>query len=259
MLAHKAEDEGILCVEGIKGGAVHLDYLNVPSVIYTHPEVAWVGKTEEMLKEEVCIWPTRWRTHVNTSAGIESAERLKSGRYVREAAELPKQTRFTPSPPAFATGSLVRLLPQPAAHPHPQGCARSVMPCFSLFQGIEYNIGKFPFLANSRAKTIDDADGFVKVLGDKKTDRLLGVHIVGPGAGEMIAEGAIALEYGASCEDMARVCHAHPVCFYILGCWYDLFGGLTVLMIPIHFLLSSFVQSMKYRPLGLSRLDRLKP
>lgn len=72
-------------------------------------------------------------------------------------------------------------------------------------------MGKFPFIANSRAKTNNDTDGFVKILGDKNTDRVLGVHIIGGGAGEMIAEGALAMEYGASCEDIARVCHAHPV------------------------------------------------
>ncbi|XP_076065379.1 dihydrolipoyl dehydrogenase, mitochondrial [Oratosquilla oratoria] len=130
MLAHKAEDEGIVCVEGIAGGPVHIDYNCVPSVIYTHPEVAWVGKTEEDLKAE----------------------------------------------------------------------------------GVEYNVGKFPFAANSRAKTNNDTDGLVKVLGDKHTDRLLGAHIIGPSAGELINEGALAMEYGASCEDVARVCHAHPTC-----------------------------------------------
>jgi len=128
MLAHKAEDEGIVCVEGIAGGPVHIDYNCVPSVIYTHPEVAWVGKTEEDLKNE----------------------------------------------------------------------------------GIEYKVGKFPFAANSRAKTNDETDGLVKVLSDKNTDRLLGTHIIGPAAGELINEAALAMEYGASCEDIARVCHAHP-------------------------------------------------
>lgn len=128
MLAHKAEDEGILCVEGIAGGPVHIDYNCIPSVIYTHPEVAWVGKSEEQLKEEK----------------------------------------------------------------------------------VEYKVGKFPFAANSRAKTNNDQDGFVKVLGDKKTDRILGCHIIGPNAGEMVAEATLALEYGASCEDVARVCHPHP-------------------------------------------------
>jgi dihydrolipoamide dehydrogenase len=130
MLAHKAEDEGIICVEGITGMPVHIDYNCVPSVIYTHPEVAWVGKSEEDLKAE----------------------------------------------------------------------------------GVEYKVGKFPFAANSRAKTNNDTDGLVKILGDKNTDRLLGCHIIGPGAGEMINEAALALEYGASCEDIARVCHAHPTC-----------------------------------------------
>lgn len=128
MLAHKAEDEGIICVEGINGRPVHIDYNCVPSVIYTHPEVAWVGKTEEQLKEE----------------------------------------------------------------------------------GVKYKVGKFPFAANSRAKTNGDTDGLVKMLADAETDRILGAHIIGAGAGEMINEAALAMEYGASCEDVARVCHAHP-------------------------------------------------
>uniref|UniRef100_A0A8C6KRD9 Dihydrolipoyl dehydrogenase n=1 Tax=Nothobranchius furzeri TaxID=105023 RepID=A0A8C6KRD9_NOTFU len=129
MLAHKAEDEGIICVEGMAGGAVHIDYNCVPSVIYTHPEVAWVGKSEEQLKDE----------------------------------------------------------------------------------GVPYKVGKFPFAANSRAKTNADTDGLVKILSHKETDRMLGAHILGSGAGEMINEAALAMEYGASCEDVARVCHAHPV------------------------------------------------
>ncbi|RXM31596.1 Dihydrolipoyl dehydrogenase, mitochondrial [Acipenser ruthenus] len=128
MLAHKAEDEGIICVEGMAGGAVHIDYNCVPSVIYTHPEVAWVGKNEEQLKEE----------------------------------------------------------------------------------GVPYKIGKFPFAANSRAKTNADTDGLVKILSHKETDRILGAHILGTGAGEMINEATLAMEYGASSEDVARVCHAHP-------------------------------------------------
>uniref|UniRef100_A0A915M729 Dihydrolipoyl dehydrogenase n=2 Tax=Meloidogyne javanica TaxID=6303 RepID=A0A915M729_MELJA len=128
MLAHKAEDEGIVAVEGMAGGPVHINYDAIPSVVYTHPEVAWVGKSEEQLKQE----------------------------------------------------------------------------------GVSYKIGKFPFIANSRAKTNNDVEGFVKVLGEKDTDRLLGVHIIGPNAGEMIAEATLALEYGASCEDIARVCHPHP-------------------------------------------------
>ncbi|KHJ75197.1 pyridine nucleotide-disulfide oxidoreductase, dimerization domain protein [Oesophagostomum dentatum] len=138
MLAHKAEDEGIICVEGICGGPVHIDYNCIPSVIYTHPEVAFVGKD-------------------------------------RGAAE---------------GGGIVQIAPS--------------------FQGIQYKIGKFPFIANSRAKTNFDTDGFVKILADKQTDRMLGVHIIGPNAGEMIAEAALALEYGASAEDVARVCHPHP-------------------------------------------------
>eukprot|EP00177_Eucheuma_denticulatum_P003539 GFKZ01006394.1.p1 GENE.GFKZ01006394.1~~GFKZ01006394.1.p1 ORF type:complete len:494 (+),score=74.94 GFKZ01006394.1:233-1714(+) len=133
MLAHKAEDEGLIAAEIIAGvGAGHLDYNCVPGVIYTHPEVATVGKTEEELKEA----------------------------------------------------------------------------------GIDYTKGVFPFQANSRARTNDVggdfAQGMVKVLADKKTDLLLGMHIVGPNAGELIAEGVLAMEYGASSEDIARTCHAHP-------------------------------------------------
>lgn len=128
MLAHKAEDEGIICVEGMNGSPVHIDYNCVPSVIYTFPEVAWVGKSEEQLKAE----------------------------------------------------------------------------------GVQYKVGKFPMMANSRSKTNGETDGMVKILGDKKTDRILGCHIVTGVAGEMINEAVLAMEYGASCEDVARVCHAHP-------------------------------------------------
>ncbi|KNC80826.1 dihydrolipoyl dehydrogenase, mitochondrial [Sphaeroforma arctica JP610] len=128
MLAHKAEDEAFICVEGMLGGHPHIDYNCVPSVVYTHPEVAWVGQSEEALKE----------------------------------------------------------------------------------QGIEYKVGKFPFAANSRAKAMEDTDGFVKVLACKKTDKVLGCHIIGATAGDMIHEAVIAMEYGASAEDMGRVCHAHP-------------------------------------------------
>merc|ERR1712039_662298 len=129
MLAHKAEDEGCLVAEYLSNGAKpHLDYNNVPSVVYTHPEVAWVGKTEEMLKEE----------------------------------------------------------------------------------GVAYKKGKFSFGANSRAKANQEDIGFVKVLADKKTDKLLGVHIVNAIAGELIGEACLAIEYGAASEDLARVCHAHP-------------------------------------------------
>jgi len=129
MLAHKAEDEGSLLSEFLATGVdPHLDYNTVPSVIYTNPEVAWVGKTEEMLKEE----------------------------------------------------------------------------------GIEYKKGKFTFAANSRAKCNQEMTGFVKVLADKHTDKLLGVHVINAIAGELIGEACVAIEYGANAEDMARVCHAHP-------------------------------------------------
>ncbi|KAH3903081.1 probable Dihydrolipoyl dehydrogenase, mitochondrial [Saccharomycodes ludwigii] len=128
MLAHKAEEEGVAAAEIIKTGHGHVNYGNIPAVMYSHPEVAWVGKTEQELKKD----------------------------------------------------------------------------------GIEFKVGKFPFVANSRAKTNLDTEGFVKILIDAKTDRLLGAHIIGPNAGEMIAEAGLALEYGASAEDIARVCHAHP-------------------------------------------------
>lgn len=128
MLAHKAEDEGIFCVEGMNGASVHMDYNCVPSVIYTYPEVAWVGKSEDQLKAE----------------------------------------------------------------------------------GVAYKVGKFPMIANSRSKTNNETDGLVKILGDKNTDRILGCHIVTGVAGEIINEAVLAMEYGASCEDVARVCHAHP-------------------------------------------------
>ncbi|KAH9476269.1 dihydrolipoamide dehydrogenase precursor [Psilocybe cubensis] len=128
MLAHKAEEEGIAAVEFIKNGHGHVNYAAIPSVVYTHPEVAWVGKSEQDLKAE----------------------------------------------------------------------------------GVKYKVGKFSFAANSRAKTNLDTEGFIKVLTEAETDRILGAHIIGPNAGEMIAEGVLALEYGASAEDVARTCHAHP-------------------------------------------------
>jgi dihydrolipoamide dehydrogenase len=128
MLAHKAEEEGIAAAEYLVHGHGHVNYDAVPSVIYTWPEAAWVGKTEEEVKQS----------------------------------------------------------------------------------GVKYKVGNFPFAANSRAKTIDDKDGFVKIISDSETDRILGAHIIGPGAGEMIAEAVIAIEYGASSEDIARTCHAHP-------------------------------------------------
>ena len=128
MLAHKAEEEGIAVAEILAGQAGHVNYDVIPGVIYTSPEVATVGKTEEELKEE------------NRS----------------------------------------------------------------------YKVGKFPFLANSRAKVNNETEGFVKILADSKTDKVLGVHIIGPHCGDMIAEMALAMEFGASAEDIARTCHAHP-------------------------------------------------
>ena len=128
MLAHKAEEEGIAVAEIIVGQSGHVNYDLIPGVIYTAPEVASIGLTEEQLKEK------------NKS----------------------------------------------------------------------YKIGKFPFMANSRAKAIDEPEGFVKILADKDTDKVLGVHMIGPHVGEMIAEMAVAMEFGASSEDIARTCHAHP-------------------------------------------------
>ena len=128
MLAHKAEDEGIAVAENIAGQSGHVNYDTIPGVVYTTPEVAAIGKTEEQLKEA----------------------------------------------------------------------------------NIKYKIGKFSFMANSRAKAIDEAEGFVKILADEKTDRVLGAHIIGPHAGELIGEIGVAMEFGASAEDVARTCHAHP-------------------------------------------------
>ena len=128
MLAHKAEDEGIAVAEIIDGQAGHVNYDVIPGVVYTSPEVATVGKTEEQLKKNQ----------------------------------------------------------------------------------VNYKIGKFSLMANSRAKTINETDGFVKILADSKTDKVLGVHMIGSNAGELIAEMALAMEFGASSEDIARTCHAHP-------------------------------------------------
>jgi dihydrolipoamide dehydrogenase len=128
MLAHKAEDEGVAVAEIIAGQAGHVNYDVIPNVIYTYPEVASVGKSEDELKAA----------------------------------------------------------------------------------GVAYNVGKFPFTANGRAKVNNETDGFVKIVADAKTDRVLGVHIVGPDAGNMIAEAAVAMEFGAAAEDIARTCHAHP-------------------------------------------------
>ncbi len=128
MLAHKAEEEGIAVAELLAGQSGHVNYNVIPGVIYTSPEVAYVGKSEEQLKKD----------------------------------------------------------------------------------GISYKVGKFPFMANSRAKVNNETDGFVKILADSKSDRVLGVHIIGPHSGDMIAEMALAMEFGASAEDIARTCHAHP-------------------------------------------------
>jgi len=128
MLAHKAEDEGVAVAEIIAGQAGHVNYDVIPNVVYTYPEIASVGKSEEELKAA----------------------------------------------------------------------------------GVAYNTGKFPFTANGRAKVNMQTEGFVKILADAKTDRVLGVHIMGPDAGNMIAEAAVAMEFGAAAEDIARTCHAHP-------------------------------------------------
>lgn len=128
MLAHKAEEEGVACIERIVTGYGHVNYDAIPGVAYTHPEIASVGKTEEQLAES----------------------------------------------------------------------------------GIPYRKGKFPFVANGRAQALADSDGFVKVLAHERTDRVLGVHIIGPRAGDLIAEAAVAIEFGASSEDIARSSHAHP-------------------------------------------------
>ena len=128
MLAHKAEDEGIALAEILAGQAGHVNYDVIPSVIYTAPEVASVGKTEEELKQA----------------------------------------------------------------------------------GVAYTVGKFPFTANGRAKVNRTTEGFVKILAEDATDRVLGVHIIGADAGTMIAEAAVLMEFGGSAEDLARICHAHP-------------------------------------------------
>ena len=128
MLAHKAEDEGIAVAEIIAGQAGHVNYEVIPAVIYTNPEVATVGKTEEEIKKEK----------------------------------------------------------------------------------IKYKVGKFPFLANSRARINNETEGFVKIIADEKSDKVLGVHMIGPHVGTMIAEVTLAMEFGASSEDIARTCHAHP-------------------------------------------------
>jgi dihydrolipoamide dehydrogenase len=128
MLAHKAEDEGIALAEILAGQAGHVNYDVIPGVVYTFPEVATVGRTEEELKAD----------------------------------------------------------------------------------GLAYKVGKFPFLANGRAKANQQTDGFVKILSDAVSDRVLGAHVIGPMAGELIHEIAVLMEFGGSAEDLARTCHAHP-------------------------------------------------
>jgi dihydrolipoamide dehydrogenase len=128
MLAHKAEEEGVAVAELLAGQAGHVNYGVIPGVIYTAPEVATVGKSEEDLKAD----------------------------------------------------------------------------------GIAYKVGKFPFTANARAKVNRTTDGFVKVIADASTDRILGVHIIGANAGELIGEAAVIMEFGGSAEDLARTCHSHP-------------------------------------------------
>ena len=128
MLAHKAEDEGVVLAEMLAGQSGHIDYNLVPGVVYTYPEVASIGKTEEQLKDD-CV---------------------------------------------------------------------------------AYNIGKFPFMANGRARAMQATEGFVKILADKKSDKILGCHIIGAEAGTLIHEVAAIMEFGGSAEDLARTCHAHP-------------------------------------------------
>ena len=128
MLAHKAEEEGVAVAERIAGQHGHVDFNTVPWVIYTAPEIAWVGETEQQLKA----------------------------------------------------------------------------------RGADYRAGSFPFMANGRARAMGEPSGFVKILADRKTDRILGMHVIGPFASELIAEGVVAMEFGAASEDLARICHAHP-------------------------------------------------
>jgi dihydrolipoamide dehydrogenase len=128
MLAHKAEEEGVAVAQRIAGQYGHVDFNTVPWVIYTSPEIAWVGKNEQQLKAE----------------------------------------------------------------------------------GVQYRAGTFPFMANGRARALGDTNGFAKIIADAATDRILGVHVIGPMASELIAEAVVAMEFGASSEDIALICHAHP-------------------------------------------------
>lgn len=148
MLAHKGMEEGVMVAERMAGQAGHVNYDAIPYVIYTHPEIAWVGKTEQQLKNE----------------------------------------------------------------------------------GVEYRTGQIPFLANGRALGQGDTTGFVKVLADAKTDRVLGVHIIGASASELIAEAVVAVEFGASSEDLARICHAHPTLSEVMH-----EAALAVDKRPLHF------------------------
>jgi dihydrolipoamide dehydrogenase len=132
MLAHKAEEEGVCVAERIAGQKPHLDFNTVPWVIYTTPEIAWVGKTEQQLKAE------------------------------------------------------------------------------NRASGVDYRVGTFPFSANARARALGDTSGLVKFIADAKTDEILGVHIIGPFAGELIAEAVVAMEFRGSAEDIGMICHAHP-------------------------------------------------
>jgi dihydrolipoamide dehydrogenase len=128
MLAHKAEEEGVAVAQRIAGQHGHVDFNTVPWVIYTSPEIAWVGKTEQQLRTE----------------------------------------------------------------------------------GVDYRAGTFPFTANGRARALGDTTGFAKIIADARTDRILGVHVIGPMASELIAEAVVAMEFGAAAEDIALICHAHP-------------------------------------------------
>lgn len=162
MLAHKAEEEGVAVVEYLKGKNVHINYSSIPGVIYTYPEVAYVGHTEESLKKA----------------------------------------------------------------------------------NIEYKVGQFPLSANSRAKAnLEQVTGFVKVLADKETDRILGAHIMAPQAGDLIQEFVLAIEYGASAEDIARTCHAHPSLSEALK-----EAALAAYFKPIHCWLNWFIFQYNYLP-----------
>ena len=148
MLAHKGMDEGVMVAELIAGQAGHIDYNTIPWVIYTHPEIAWVGKTEEQLKRD----------------------------------------------------------------------------------GVAYRVGQIPFAANGRALGQGDTTGFVKVIADAQSDRILGVHVIGNNASELVAEAVVAMEFGAASEDLARICHAHPTLSEVMH-----EAALAVDKRPLHF------------------------